>query len=183
MTLSKLLPFDVNGSIFTGLSNETTLQVTVKYYVERIPTVSDPDLLVLSRPSPQYDPMAVEIYSRAMSELPVAVAVGENPLGEWFNDVLDTVSEFAPALGSVFGPMGAAAGSTLAAGARTWRNQRQGQVQTQSPSQVRVTPNRPRRPPRPRTIILNQPPNPQPTQGKKKKNKNGKRKLQVVKYM
>lgn len=159
--LAKLLPFDVHGAFFTGLSPETTLQVTVKYYIERIPTTSDPDLLVLSRPSPQYDPMAIEIYSRAMSELPVGVKVGENPLGEWFNDILDVVAEFAPAMGSVFGPMGATAGSALATGARAWRNARPVMGPT-STLQLGPAPPPPRRASRPQQ-------QPQGQQSKKKK--------------
>jgi hypothetical protein len=158
-TLAKLLPYDIHGAFLTGLSPETTLQVTVKYYVERVPTTSDADLLVLSRPSPQYDPMAIEIYSRAMAELPVGVKVGENPLGEWFNDVLDVVAEFAPSLGSVLGPMGSAAGLALGKGAKTWRDARS----VPSTSQFQLGPAPPvppRRSSRPKkqTIILEKPP-------------------------
>lgn len=122
--LGQVLPFDTHGVIFGGLSPQTTLQVTVKYYVERIPTVSEPDLLVLSRKPPTYDPLALEIYTRALSELPVGVMVKDNPLGEWFNDVLSTVAEMAPLIGSTMGPMGVAAGKALARGSNHWLAQR-----------------------------------------------------------
>lgn len=178
LLLAKLLPYDLNGSIFTGLSPETTLQVTVKYYIERIPTVNDPDLLVLSRPSPQYDPMAVEIFSKTLSELPVAVKVGENPLGEWFNDILDVVSEFAPSLGAVFGPMGAAAGATLGAGAKSWRNTRA------VPSTTQFTLGPAPAPPVPAPRMSSQGPlqgPKRPPQKKKKRNNNNNNKKQPVK--
>lgn len=57
--------------------------------------------------------MALEIYTRSVCELPVAVPVDENPLGEWFNDVLDTVSEWAPKIGGVIGGHGATLGNVL----------------------------------------------------------------------
>lgn len=123
-TTGQVLPYDIHGCFFTGLNPNATLQVTVKYYVERIPTVTEPDLLVLTRKSPDYDPMALELYTHTLAELPVGVQVGENPLGEWFDDVLSTVAQFAAPLGAVFGPMGTAAGTALAGGANTWLNTR-----------------------------------------------------------
>jgi hypothetical protein len=96
-------PFDISGCVFAGLSPLTTLQITTKYYFERVPTFTDPALLVLSTPSPAFDPVALEIYSRVLDELPVAVPVGENPLGEWFSDVLRAVAEWAPKVGSALG--------------------------------------------------------------------------------
>lgn len=113
-------PFDVSGCIFSGLSPQTTLQVTVKYYFERIPTFTDPSLVVLASPTAQYDPVALEIYSRVMSELPVGVPVGENPLGEWFSDVLAAVEEWAPRIGSAlsFLPGASLVGQGLGIGAK-----------------------------------------------------------------
>lgn len=108
-----LLPFDINGAIFAGLQPQSTLQLTVKYYVERVPTITQPDLLVLSRPPSPYDPMALELYTRTIQELPVACLVKDNPLGEWFNDVIETVSDLAPVVGSAFGPVGSAMGTAL----------------------------------------------------------------------
>jgi hypothetical protein len=62
-TTAQILPFDVHGAMFVGLNTNSTLQVTTRYYIERIPTFSEPDLLVLSRPPTPYDPMARELYS------------------------------------------------------------------------------------------------------------------------
>jgi len=103
---SHTLPFDVCGCIFAGLNSNSTMQVTVKYVFERAPTIADPDLLVLAKPAPPYDAMAFEIYSRALDELPVAVPVSMNPLGEWFADVLDAVGKYGPAVGKAIGGMG-----------------------------------------------------------------------------
>ncbi len=107
------IPFDISGAVFSGLNSNTTLQVTTRYFVERLPAISDPNLLVLARNPCPYDPMVLELYSRAILELPVAVKVGENPLGEWFFDILQTLAGVAPAIGAAFGPVGAAVGTAV----------------------------------------------------------------------
>jgi len=111
--------FDSHGCVFAGLSSGTTLQVTTRYFFERIPDQSDPNLLVLCKPSPAYDPLALEIYSHACSELPIAVKVNENPLGEWFEEVMNVVSSALPAIGGFLPiPGGSAIGSALGVGAK-----------------------------------------------------------------
>jgi len=129
-TTARVMPFDTHGCVFSGMNSQSTLQVTVKYFVERIPSTSEPDLLVLTRPPSPYDANALELYARTIAELPVGCMVKENPLGEWFNDVLSTVAEYAAPVGALFGPMGAAAGNALAGGAKTWLNSRQTGQQT-----------------------------------------------------
>jgi len=97
------LPFDINGAIFSGLTPQTTLKVTVRYYIERHPTIADPNLLVLSDPPAPYDPVVMEMAARVMQLMPVGVPVDENPLGEWFNQVIGAVAEWAPKIGEVVG--------------------------------------------------------------------------------
>jgi len=114
------LPFDISGAVFTGLNYNSTLQITVRYIIERIPSTTEPDLLVLSRnPCPE-DPMAVELYTRVMASLPVGVKVSDNPDGEWFLSVLEAIAAAAPTLGMALapltGPLGPAIG-TLVGGA------------------------------------------------------------------
>jgi hypothetical protein len=120
-------PWDVTCSFFTGLSPETSLTVTARYYVERFPSLDDPDLIVLAQPSNPYDSVAMELYARCMSSLPVAVKQGENPLGEWFRTALSVAAKVAPIVGTLAGAVfgapqvgsvaGALAARTLAAGA------------------------------------------------------------------
>jgi len=107
------IPYDISGAVFSGLNQQTTLQVTARYFVERLPAISDPNLLVLARNPCPYDPMVLELYSRTILELPVGVKVGENPLGEWFFDILQTLAGIAPVIGSAFGPIGAAVGTAV----------------------------------------------------------------------
>lgn len=105
-SLADGLPFDCVGSVYSGLNPNTTMQVTTRYYFERHPTVADPDLLTLSKPSAPYDPVILELLARATRMLPVGVMVKENPMGEWFNDVLEFVGNWAPTIGTALGDVG-----------------------------------------------------------------------------
>ncbi len=106
-------PFDLSGAYFTGLSEQTTLNVTVRWFVERQPTIQNPDLLVLATPSAGYDPLALEIYTRAMAHQPPGVMISENPLGEWFKKVLKGVSDWAPKIGTALGAIGVPGAATI----------------------------------------------------------------------
>jgi len=101
-------PYDNVGAVFSGLSEQTALQVTVRYLYERFPTEDNADLLVLARPPSPYDPLALELYARCLRELPSFVMVKDNPLGEWFGKVLETVANIAPVIGKVLPFPGAA---------------------------------------------------------------------------
>lgn len=87
-----LHPLHTSGAYFAGLSNQTTLQLTVIYYYETFPTQSENDILVMATPSAEFDPVALEIYSHALSCMPPGCMVMDNPFGEWFADVVDQVS-------------------------------------------------------------------------------------------
>ena len=100
-------PFDNVGSYFTGLSNQTTLVVTVRYIFERFPSLTsdaeDSNFLTLATPSPSWDPVALELYGRVLSQMPPAVPVAENGLGEWFGKVVSWIGEAAPVVGKIVG--------------------------------------------------------------------------------
>jgi len=111
-----MYPYDVSGLVLANPSQDQTYQLTVKYYMERIPTSSDPNLLVLSTESAPFDPMALEIYSRAMTHIPVAARVSENPMGEWFEKVMEIVASVAPTIGTLMTPVLGPAGPALGIG-------------------------------------------------------------------
>ncbi len=85
--------FDLSGAIFEGLTKETTLTVNWNVYIERFPSLNEPDLIVLAKPSPDFCPMAFELYKAISMELPVGVMQKENGLGDWFRDAVNTCSE------------------------------------------------------------------------------------------
>jgi len=101
------MPFNTSGVYYSGLSAQTTLQVNLKLIVEVAPGPYDA-LATLASESPEYDPAALELYSRVVSRLPPSVPQDENPAGEFFKQILGTVGDLMtmgghihPALGMV----------------------------------------------------------------------------------
>lgn len=83
--------FDNSGAYFTGLSETTTLTLTVKYYLELAPNATSP-FLYLSTPSPIYDPRVFELYDETMSRMPPGVRKGDNDAGDFFKSLLGAVA-------------------------------------------------------------------------------------------
>lgn len=98
-TMEYLAPFDISGAYFTGLSAQTTLTITIRWYIERAPGPNEIDLVLLAQPSTCYDSDAIEAYSRALCHLPPGVKQGENDAGDWFARVTGAISKFAPKIG------------------------------------------------------------------------------------
>jgi len=109
----QIYPIHMGGAVFTGLSENTTLTFTSNVYFESFPTPSDPAILVLATPSAQYDPVALEIFSRILTLLPVGVPAGDNEDGDWFDAIASLVRDIAP----VAAPFLAAVNPALGAGA------------------------------------------------------------------
>jgi len=99
-------PFSQCGFVMAGLNPNSTIQLTQRLYFERIPSLDEPDLLSMCQVPPAHDAVAMEIYSRCLGAMPVAVPQNENPLGEWFNSVLDTIKTVAPKLGGIITGIG-----------------------------------------------------------------------------
>lgn len=124
LSSSVIVPWDTSIAWFAGLSADTTLRVTVHYYVETFPQPAQIDLIGFSSPTTPYDAMIMEMYARAMREMPPGVPVGMNPLGEWFNKVMSVLANVAPKIGTVIGTatgfpeIGAPAGLLVAEGAK-----------------------------------------------------------------
>jgi len=119
---TKIYPIHMGGAIFSGLSPTSTLTINYNIYYETFPTPSEPGVLVLAKPSCPYDPVALEIFSRAMSKMPVGVPSADNASGDWFNTIIAFIKEAAPflaaplaAINPLFGPL--AAGVGMGAGA------------------------------------------------------------------
>jgi len=111
---SRVHPIHQSGSIFTGLSYQTTLTINVNFFYESFPSVSDVDILVLAKPSAIYDPCVMELYSRLVQELPVGVPVRENGLGDWFLQAASDAAKFiGPAIAALPHPIAKGAGAAL----------------------------------------------------------------------
>lgn len=118
----RTFPIHQCGAMFTGLSPQTTLTMTWNVYIERFPTVAEPEILVLARPSASYDMLALKLYSEALLSLPIGVPASENGFGDWFAGVVKKVSDWLspvataagfPVLGGVAHLAGQAANAYL----------------------------------------------------------------------
>lgn len=98
------VPMHSKNIMLTGLSAQSTFTINVVLYLEQFPATYEPGLLTLAKPSAPLDDLALEIISRSVQELPIAVPVGENPLGEWFSDVVATALEVISPIASIAFP-------------------------------------------------------------------------------
>lgn len=107
---TQFMPFDTTGAMFIGLSEQTSLMIKLKVYVERAPTWSEPQLAVLASPSAGYDIHALELYAAAINMLPAAVKVNENAAGDWWRGILSVIRHIAAPLGTALTPFVPGAG-------------------------------------------------------------------------
>lgn len=108
--------FDQCGAMFAGLNSQDVLTVNVKWLIERFPDEASQELLVLAKPSPQFDCVAFDAYSHAASMLPVGVPVRENSLGDWFRSAASAIKEYAgPVIANIPHPIARAATLALSA--------------------------------------------------------------------
>lgn len=104
----KSFPIHTSGSIFTGLSEQTSLRLNWNVIIESFPSPRDTKDLTIATPSASFDPRTLEIYSHTLGHAPVAVPVGENPLGEWFMDMVGKISNFLKPMPGIPGAIGTA---------------------------------------------------------------------------
>jgi hypothetical protein len=93
---TKIYPIHTGGAIFTGLSSTSTLTITLNVFYESFPSTAESDILVMATPSAQYDPIALEIFSHCLSQMPVGVTAADNDEGGWFNGLMSIVRDVAP---------------------------------------------------------------------------------------
>lgn len=85
------IPYKLSYAYFSGLSKETTLQVTYKVLNERYPGPGDVNYQNLT-PSAVYDPRALQLYSAIIADMDLAVPQTDNPGGEFFRSILDSLN-------------------------------------------------------------------------------------------
>ena len=114
-------PFNLHGAYFTGLSKQTSLTLRAVAFLEVFPPPNS-ELVTLATPSCPLDSNCLDLYSESIRRLPVGVPFNQNPLGEWFEDVVNTIAgAAAPALGAasmifpefapILAPLGAGVGA------------------------------------------------------------------------
>jgi hypothetical protein len=119
---------DSNVVMFTGLSDATTLTLRVRFICERFPNDSEKQMLVIATPTAPYDPVAIELYTRAISQMPSGVPFSENPAGEWWLKMINEVASLAAPLLSSIHPLAGAGARLIGNGAdslrKDWRRER-----------------------------------------------------------
>jgi hypothetical protein len=85
-----------SGAYFTGLSPQTTLFVTWRVGLERLPAANKPTFLALAQPSATYDPQALLLYNLIANHLPPGCPQGWNDLGKWFNTIATVAKRVIP---------------------------------------------------------------------------------------
>lgn len=85
------------GAYFTGLSPQTTLFVTWRVGIERLPAANKPTFLALAQPSATFDPNALLLYNLIANHLPPGCPQGWNDLGKWFNTIANVAKRVIPA--------------------------------------------------------------------------------------
>lgn len=90
-----------SGCYFTGLSEETTLELTFRGFIETFPPPGSPQVSI-SSPSPPLDARAMEVVSRVQSMILPAYPVSENGIGDFFRGLVGAVKTIAsPAISLV----------------------------------------------------------------------------------
>lgn len=111
-----LAPLSQSVAFFTGLSYQTALTVNVRF-LEEVAPISDLDLLSYGPEVYMADPLALELYQRALMLLPVGVTFAENASAEFWSKVVNTLGTIAtPIAGMVGGPLASGAVSALTKG-------------------------------------------------------------------
>lgn len=109
---------NTTGAYFTGLSAETTLFVTWRVGIERLPAANKPSFLALSQPSAMFDPNALVLYNMVANVLPPGCPQGYNDAGKWFKWVTDAAKNSIPTVYPIVrtaSMMAAAGGSPMTA--------------------------------------------------------------------
>jgi len=149
--------FNTKGIVMTGLNDNSTFTVNVNYWIERFPTYNDSDLIVLSKPTAEFDPMALEAYARIMSIMPVGVKVNENGFGDWF---LGGVASICDTLtGSTWASSLLKSGDAMVNGSST-RSEKNHDRVTEPSAQINNSPNNIGKPARQEIVVYD---NPRPT--------------------
>lgn len=87
---------NTTGAYFTGLSEQTTLFVTWRVGIERLPAANKPTFLALSQPSATYDPNALVLYNLVANVLPPGCPQGYNDAGKWFRWISEAAQKSIP---------------------------------------------------------------------------------------
>lgn len=95
-----------NAGIFvTGLAPQATFTLRFRTFLEASPLDVSSVTAALSKPGVAHSPVIEEIIASILRDMPAGFDYRENPFGEWFMKILDTVANVAPAIGTALSPI------------------------------------------------------------------------------
>ncbi len=95
--------FDIVGSYFAGLPEQTVLKIRYRVIVSTVPNSTNSQLVSLAKTSPPDNPLLTQLISQVQHQFPAGIPVSMNPKGEWWKKIVRKVAETAPAIGEHFG--------------------------------------------------------------------------------
>jgi len=113
--LTVLIPFNMSGAYFTNLSNQTSLTVNLRTFVEIFPSQLGNPLTSLAQPSAPYDELCLRIISECLKDMPPGVMLCENGFGDWLSDVVGKVASFVSPIAGVVSKVAGAIGTVFPA--------------------------------------------------------------------
>lgn len=102
---------NTTGAYYTGLSSSTTLFVTWRVGIERLPAANKPAFLALAQPSATFDPNALILYNMIANVLPPGCPQGYNDTGSWYRWIAEAAKKSIPAVYPVIRAASLLAGS------------------------------------------------------------------------
>jgi hypothetical protein len=112
LLFNHLAPIPSIGLFWEGMNEKSVIQIKVIWYYESFPTPKSP-YVTLAKPSCEYDPVALKLYTEVLNSLPIMVPSDWNPAGEWWWDVVTAIRDNAEAVGSLFGGPGKMVGAAV----------------------------------------------------------------------
>lgn len=101
--MATYMPYMISGAYFTGLSDDTALELTVRVFIEHFPDAGS-SLTALAKPSPSYDEVAIKVVSELQSRQLAGYKVGMNGAGDFFRGALGALRNV---VSRVTGPLSA----------------------------------------------------------------------------
>lgn len=89
---------NTTGAYYTGLSESSTLLVTWRVGLERLPSANKPTFLSLATPCAAYDPNALVLYNLVANALPPGCPQGYNDAGKWFQWITENAKKVIPSV-------------------------------------------------------------------------------------
>lgn len=102
---------NTTGAYFTGLSETSTLLVTWRVGIERLPSANKPNFLALATPCAAFDPNALILYNLVANTLPPGCPQGYNDAGKWFQWISENAKKAIPSVYPIIRTAGLLAGS------------------------------------------------------------------------